>query len=50
MTNWSNRGLDSPNNVQRFERAFLIGTQSANFIKASGHQSAAPKGRTYVCT
>ena len=38
MTNGRTKDWNNPCNVQRFERAILIGIQSADFIKASGHR------------
>jgi hypothetical protein len=40
MTNGRTKDWNSPHNVQRFERAILIGIQSADFIRASGFSTA----------
>jgi hypothetical protein len=38
MTNRSNRGSGKPEGLTRHERDDLIGTGSADFIRASGHE------------
>jgi hypothetical protein len=46
--NRSNRGSGHSVGTRRYERAEVIGTRSANFIRASGHEnSAASTGRTH---
>ena len=44
MTNGRTKDRNSPHNVQRFERAILIGIRPADFIKASGrsHHTCRP--------
>ena len=43
-TNGRTKDGNNPRSVQRFERAILIGIQSADFIKASGYSTARQAG------